>query len=93
MTNPSESGRSSTRQARPFELIEELLRIALLPMAARSEVRATKVETLEDKDFAALEEEDDSSAEELHALIEREKNDFISFDEYLKRRVLTENSA
>ena len=55
-------------------------------MAARSEVRATKVETLEDKDFAALEEEDDSSAEELHALIEREKNDFISLDEYLKRR-------
>jgi site-specific DNA-methyltransferase (adenine-specific) len=28
LTNPSESGRSSTRQARPFELIEELLRIA-----------------------------------------------------------------
>ena len=62
-------------------------------MAARSEVRATKVETLEDKDFAALEEEDDSSAEELHALIELEKNDFISADEYLKLRVLTENSA
>jgi hypothetical protein len=93
LTYPSESERSSTRQARPFELIEELLRIALLPMAARSEVRATKVETLEDKDFAALEEEDDSSAEELHALIEREKNDFISLDEYLKRRLLTENSA
>ena len=55
-------------------------------MAARSKARASKVETLEDKDFAALEEEDESSAEELHALIEREKNDFISVDEYLKRR-------
>lgn len=55
-------------------------------MAARSKTRATKVEPLEDKDFAALEEEDDSSAKELHALIEREKKDFISLDEYLKRR-------
>ena len=55
-------------------------------MAARSKVRAAKIEPLEDKDFAALEEEDDSSAEELHALIEREKKDFISLDEYLKRR-------
>ena len=55
-------------------------------MAARSKVRAAKVEPLEDKDFAALEEEEDSSAEELHTLIEREKKDFISLDEYLKRR-------
>lgn len=55
-------------------------------MAARSKTRATKVEPLEDEDFAALEEEDDSTAEELHALIEREKKDFISLDEYLKRR-------
>lgn len=55
-------------------------------MAARSKVRAVKIEPLEDKDFAALEEEDDSTAEELHALIEGEKKDFISFDEYLKRR-------
>lgn len=55
-------------------------------MAARSKVRAAKVEPLEDKDFAALEEGDDSSAEELHALIEREKKDFISAEEYLKRR-------
>lgn len=55
-------------------------------MAARSKVRAVKIEPLEDKDFAALEEEDDSTAEELHALIEREKKDFISFDEYLTRR-------
>ena len=32
-------------------------------MAARSRVRAAK-ETLEDRDFTALEEEDESSAEE-----------------------------
>ena len=57
-------------------------------MAARSKIRAAKVEPLEDKDFAALEEEDDSSAEELHALIELEKNDFISVDEYIKRRCI-----
>ena len=37
-------------------------------------------------DFASLEEDDESSAEEIHALIEREKNDFISFEEYAKRR-------
>jgi hypothetical protein len=55
-------------------------------MAARSKVGAAKVEPLEDKDFAALEDEDESSAEEIHALIEREKKDFISLDEYLKRR-------
>jgi hypothetical protein len=49
-------------------------------------VRAAKVEPLEDKDFFALEKENDSSVEELHALIEREKNDLINVDEYLKRR-------
>jgi hypothetical protein len=37
-------------------------------------------------DFAALEEEEESTAEEIHALIEREKNDFISLEEYAKRR-------
>jgi hypothetical protein len=47
-------------------------------MTARSKARATKLEPLEDKDFAALEEEDESSAEEFHSIIEREKNDFIS---------------
>lgn len=55
-------------------------------MAARSKTRAIKVEPLEDKDFVALEEEDESTAEELHALIERERMDFISAEEYLKRR-------
>ncbi len=36
--------------------------------------------------FAVLEEEDESTAEELHALIEREKDEFISLEEYAKRR-------
>jgi hypothetical protein len=55
-------------------------------MAALSNVIAANDEPLKDMDFAALEEEDESTAEELHALIEREKGDFISLDEYLKRR-------
>jgi len=55
-------------------------------MAARSKVMAANDETSKDMDFAALVEEDESTAEELHALIEREKGDFISLDEYLKRR-------
>lgn len=57
------------------------------PMAARSRVRVASEEPLSDRDdFASLDEEDESSAEEIHALIEREKNDFISFEEYAKRR-------
>ncbi len=55
-------------------------------MAARSRTRVAKEEPLNDMDFAALDEEDESSAEELHALIEQEKDDFISFDEYCARR-------
>lgn len=55
-------------------------------MAARSRIRATREETLNDRDFAALEEDDESSAEEIHSLIEREKDDFISLEEYAKRR-------
>ena len=56
-------------------------------MAARNRSRAAKVDSLEeDKDFDALDEEDESTAEEIHALIEREKDDFISLDEYCKRR-------
>ena len=54
-------------------------------MAALSKVIVAN-EPFKDMDFAALEEEDESTAEELHALIEREKGDFISLDEYLKRR-------
>ena len=56
------------------------------PMAARSKVIVANDEPFNDRDFAALEEEDESTAEELHALIEREKDDFISLDEYLKKR-------
>jgi hypothetical protein len=55
-------------------------------MAARSRTRVAKEEPLNDMDFAALDEKDESSAEELHSLIEREKDEFISFEEYAKRR-------
>ena len=57
-------------------------------MAARTRIRATKVELepLNDMDFAALEEEEESTAKEIHALIERERDDFISLEEYAKRR-------
>ena len=56
------------------------------PMAARSKVIVANDESFKDRNFAALDEEDESTAEELHALIERKKGDFISLDEYLKRR-------
>ncbi len=55
-------------------------------MAARSKVIVANDESFKDRNFAALDEEDESTAEELHALIERETGDFISLDEYLKRR-------
>lgn len=55
-------------------------------MAARSKVIVSGEEPFSDKDFSALEEDDESTAEELHALVELEKGDFISLDEYLKRR-------
>ena len=55
-------------------------------MAVRSKVIVANDEPFKNIDFAALEEEDESTAEELHALIERENGDFISLDEYLKRR-------
>lgn len=55
-------------------------------MAARSKVIVANDEPFKDMDFAALEEDDESSAEELHVLIEQEKDNFISLDEYLKRR-------
>ena len=55
-------------------------------MAARSKVMVANDEPFRDMDFAVLDEEDESTAEELHALIERENGDFISLDEYLKRR-------
>ena len=55
-------------------------------MAARSKVIIARDEFISDRDIASLEEDDDSTAEELHALVEREKDGFISLDEYLKRR-------
>lgn len=55
-------------------------------MAARSKIIVSGDEPICDRDFSALEEDDESTAEELHALLELEKGDFISLDEYLKRR-------
>jgi hypothetical protein len=55
-------------------------------MASRSEVVVAQDEPLNDWDLAALDEEDESTAEELQALLEREKDDFISLEEYAKRR-------
>ncbi|MDQ1261899.1 MAG: hypothetical protein QG575_1080 [Euryarchaeota archaeon] len=55
-------------------------------MAARSKVIVAQDDPLNDWDLVALEEEDESTATEIHALIEREKDDFISLEEYAKRR-------
>ena len=55
-------------------------------MAARSKIIVSGEEPIGDTDFSALEEDDESTAEELHAMEELEKGDFISLDEYLKRR-------
>ena len=55
-------------------------------MASRSEVIVAQDEPLNDWDLAALEEEEESTAEELQALLEREKSEFISLEEYAKRR-------
>lgn len=53
---------------------------------SRSKIRTAKEETLSDMDFDALPEHDESTAEEIHALIIKEKEDFITFEEYAKRR-------
>jgi len=53
-------------------------------MAARSKVVVASDVTFDE--FAALDEDDESTAEELHALIEREKGEFISLDEYCTKR-------
>ncbi len=53
-------------------------------MAARSKAMVVNDEPFDE--FAALEEDDESTAEELHALIEREKGEFISLDEYCAKR-------
>ena len=41
---------------------------------------------ISDRDFDALPECEESTADKIHALIENEKNDFITFEEYAKRR-------
>ena len=53
-------------------------------MAARSKVILASEDPF--NEFAALDEDDESTADEIHALIEREKDDFISLEEYAKRR-------
>jgi hypothetical protein len=53
-------------------------------MAARSKVIVASDDPF--NEFAALDEDDESTAEEIHALIEREKDDFVSLEEYAKRR-------
>jgi len=55
-------------------------------MAARSKVIVAQDGPLNDWDIATLEEEDESTATEIHALIEREKGEFISLEEYAKQR-------
>jgi hypothetical protein len=53
---------------------------------AQSKIRAVKEEAPRDRDFDALPECKESTAEEIHTLIENEKDDFITFEEYAKRR-------
>jgi len=55
-------------------------------MMARSKARLAKEESLIEHELDALPVDEESSAEEIHALIEREKDDFITLDEYAKRR-------
>jgi len=55
-------------------------------MMARSKARLAKEESLIEHELDALPVDEESSAEEIHALIEREKDDFITFEEYAKRR-------
>jgi rubrerythrin len=52
----------------------------------RSKIKVAKDEALSYRDFDALPECEESTAEEIHALIENEKDDFITFEEYAKRR-------
>jgi len=47
----------------------------------------SKIKTLHNREFEALEEERESqTSDEIYALIEREKDGFVSFEEYAKRR-------
>jgi rubrerythrin len=57
-----------------------------LHMMGRSKIKAAMDEALSYRGFDALPECEESTAEEIHALIENEKDDFITFEEYAKRR-------
>ena len=52
----------------------------------RSKLRVSREEPLSDPELDALPVDEESTAQEIHALIEREKDEFISLDEYCKRR-------
>ena len=58
-------------------------------MAARGRIKAKREQSTSDQGLDALEECNESTAEEIHALIELEKEDFISLEEYAKRRKMT----
>jgi antitoxin HicB len=49
------------------------------------EVPVESEDSHSDRDFNALPEYEESTAKEIHALIENEKDDFITFEEYAKR--------
>jgi hypothetical protein len=53
---------------------------------AQSKIRTVKQESPRDRDFDALPECEESTADEIHALIDNEKEDFITIEEYAKRR-------
>jgi hypothetical protein len=53
---------------------------------AKSKIRAVEEESPRNRDFDALQTMRESTTEEIHALVENEKNDFITFEEYAKRR-------
>jgi hypothetical protein len=61
-------------------------------MMARSKVgkafpkKPAGEEPLADHDFKVLGESDESSAKEIHELIEREKDSFISLEQYAAKR-------
>ena len=56
---------------------------------ARSKTRVAKEEPLIENEFDALPCEEEATAAELQELLEREKDDFISLEEYCKRRGIT----
>lgn len=82
----SSLARAGEKRTSNLEIKQYANQGVLYAMAARSKIIISGEEPIGDRDFSALEEDDESTAEELHALVELEKSDFISLDEYLKRR-------